>query len=128
LKVEVFAHDTLAEAKAAAKQAIDAAAEQVRARYLTPGSGQALEYEAVHREAERRLAGEPGAYPMLQADVDAGLATDLDDAATLVSQMRAQWETVGAAIRRLRLGRNARWMVPARRRWWPRFANRQGRS
>lgn len=105
MKVEVARFEDLNAAKTAAKRAIDDAAELTRRRYLTPGAGQAMEYEAVVREAERRLAGKPGAYPMLQSDVDAGLASDLDDAATLVMQRRSQWETVGAAIRSLRLAR-----------------------
>lgn len=104
MKVEVARFTTLAESQAHARRKVDEAAEAVRIRYLTPGSGQALEYEAAHREAERRLQGIAGTYPMLQADVDAGLAVDLDDAATLVVQTRAQWETLGAVIRTIRLG------------------------
>lgn len=90
-------------AKGIAKREIDQMAENVRMKYVTPGSGQAMEHEAAHREAEQYLEGKPGAYPMLQADIAAGLAADLDGAAQMVMQMRSQWELLGAAVRRIRL-------------------------
>ena len=103
MKVEVLRFSDLAAAQAHAKQRIDEAAESARTKYITPGSGQAMEYEAAAREAERFIADQPGPYPMLQADVDAGLASDLWAAAQLVLGMRGAWEPVGAEIRRVRL-------------------------
>lgn len=105
MKVEVSRFGGLAAAKKAAKRAIDDAAEVARGRYLAAGAGQAMEYEALIREAERYLQGRPGAYPMLQAGVDAGETPDLNAAANLVVNKMAQWEMVGAKIRRVRLAR-----------------------
>lgn len=90
-------------AKEEAIRAIEGVAEQARNRYITSGSGQAMEYESAAREAERYLAGDPGAYPMLQADVDAGIAEDMDQAAQLILGMRGQWETIGSEVRKIRL-------------------------
>jgi hypothetical protein len=104
LKIEVHRHSQLSDAKEYAKRVIDEAAEAARLRYLTAGSGQALEYEAAAKEAERYVEGEPGAYPMLQADVDAGLSADLAAAAASVLYMRAQFGLVGATVRSVRLG------------------------
>lgn len=96
----------LERAKTEAKRAIDEAAESARGRYLSPGSGQALEYEAAAREADLFLRSGPGGrahFPMLQADVDAGLAPDLRTAAEKVAAARDLWEGVGAMIRKWRL-------------------------
>jgi hypothetical protein len=96
----------LAEAQAYAMRIVDEAAERARLRYITPGAGQAMEYEAAQREAEAFLRNGAGArpvYPMLQADVDAGLAPDLQTAAAQVVAARGQWEAAGAIIRRHRL-------------------------
>jgi len=103
LKVEVKRWDSLAEARENAKHIIDQQAERTRLKYITPGSGQAMEYEAAVREAERFMAGEQGSFPMLQADVSAGLAPTLVAAAQLVLGMRAAWEPLGAGIRTIRL-------------------------
>lgn len=105
MKVEVTKWGSLEEARAQAKWEIDQEAERARGRYLAPGAGQAMEYEALSREAERYLQGRPGAYPMLQAGVDAGETPDLNAAANLVVNTMAQWEMVGAKIRRVRLAR-----------------------
>ena len=105
MKVEVTKWGSLEEARAQAKREIDQEAERARGRHLAPGAGQAMEYEALSREAERYLQGSPGAYPMLQAGVDAGETPDLNAAANLVVNTMAQWEMVGAKIRRVRLAR-----------------------
>jgi hypothetical protein len=98
---------------------IDAAAEQVRARYITPGAGQAMEYEEATRQARAALAvgvePEAGAYPMLDADVQAGTinpgtgepVASVLAAAGVVVAMRQQYEVIGADIRRLRLAAKA---------------------
>ncbi|MCG5512868.1 hypothetical protein [Ectothiorhodospira shaposhnikovii] len=83
---------------------IDAAAEQARLKYLTPGSGQAMEYEEAHRQALEFISNpRSGHYPMLEADVEAGLCETVEQAASTVIAMRQQWEQVGQAIRRIRL-------------------------
>jgi hypothetical protein len=107
LKIEVHRHPQLNDAKEHAKRTIDEAAEAARARYLTPGSGQALEYEAAHSEAQRFLSGGDGPFLMLQADVDAGLAPSLTHAAMLVAGMRQAWEHIGSGIRTIRLSGKA---------------------
>ena len=102
----------LAPLKTAAKQKIDAEAEAERARYLTPGSGQALEYKRTQEEADRWAADPDPAeadYPMLVAERDALIDSGADPAATLASVVTqvqaeaAQWiDQVGPAIKRLR--------------------------
>lgn len=94
---------SLEAAKKHAVNDIDSAAEQARNRYLTAGSGQAMEYEAAYQEALRYVSAQGGAYPMLAADVAAGLSPDLETTAGTVIAMRQQWEQVGAAIRQMRL-------------------------
>jgi hypothetical protein len=103
MRIEVFKHQDLATTRLKAKEEIDAAAEAARTRYITPGSGQVLEYEAAYREAVDYAAGLSGTYSMLQADVDAGLAADLAAAAATVILTRQQWEEIGSVIRRIRL-------------------------
>jgi hypothetical protein len=83
---------------------IDADAETARLKYITAGAGQALEYQEAAEEAARYIAtGGAGAYPMLQASVDAGEAPDLATAAALIGARENAWATIGANIRRLRL-------------------------
>lgn len=94
----------LAEYKAKLKARIDREAEDARLRYITAGAGQALEYQEAAEEAVRYAAtGGAGAYPMLQASVDAGEAPDLATAATLIGARENAWATIGANIRKLRL-------------------------
>lgn len=90
--------------KAECKAIIDRDAETSRLKYITAGSGQALEYQEVADEAARyQEAGGLGSYPMLQASVDAGEAANLAAAAALVLQREAAWATAGSTIRRLRI-------------------------
>lgn len=94
----------LADVKAKAKAEIDRKAEDARLKYITGGSGQALEYKEVADEAVRYVATSgAGLYPMLQASVDAGEAPDLAAAAALITSRENAWATIGANIRRLRL-------------------------
>jgi hypothetical protein len=94
----------LAPIKASLKQRIDIEAENARLKYITPGSGQALEYREAADEATRwaELSGQ-GVYPMLQASVDAGEAPNLAAAAAMISQRENAYAIIGATIRRLRL-------------------------
>lgn len=62
-----------------------------------------MEYQYAAAEAQAQQAGEPGPFPMLQADVDAGMAVDIPGAAELVLTTRSSWEIVGAGIRSIRL-------------------------
>lgn len=90
--------------KTESKARIDFEAESARQRYITAGAGQAMEYQEAAEEAVRYTAtGGAGAYPMLQASVDAGEAPDLAAAAALITGRENAWATIGAEIRRLRL-------------------------
>ncbi|MBB4265189.1 hypothetical protein [Roseospira visakhapatnamensis] len=101
---------SLPAARAAAVARIDAEAEHHRARVLTPGAGQSLEYQQTRAEAERLAAaggaGAAGDYPMLEAERlaldDAGQAATLADVAGRVLVQRDAWTTYGAAIKRAR--------------------------
>ncbi|WP_322994066.1 hypothetical protein [Castellaniella sp.] len=88
---------------------IDAAAEAERARYITPGSGQAMTYQAKAAEAER-LAADPApdaaAYPLLSAEVGV-TAEALADVGVVVRAAHAQWQIMGGAIERARLAGKA---------------------
>lgn len=94
---------------------IDIDAEAQRALYITPGSGQAMEYQQAAVEAGALLAAlaadpahepTPGAYPMLEASV--GIDGDtLADVAATVAAMHAQWQAIGSAIRGARLAAKA---------------------
>lgn len=118
MQVEVSRFETMDEAKAYAARVIDEAAERARTKYVTPGSGQAMEYQAVREEAVRYLSGETGSWPMLQADVQGGTihpvtgqpVSNIDDAANAVMVMHGLWQQVGSAIRAIRLGGKAQVM------------------
>lgn len=95
--------------KVALSAQIDAAAEAVRARYITPGSGQAMTYQAKATEAER-LAADPApdaaTYPLLSAEI--GVTGDtLADVGAVVRAAHAQWQIMGGAIERARLAGKA---------------------
>ncbi len=99
----------LGAAKAAARAAIDAEAERRRQLVLTPGEGQALEYQHTAEEASRAIAEVdplPAAYPFLAAEQAALAATvgavDLRDVAEAVLADRAAWLVYGAAIKAVR--------------------------
>lgn len=100
----------LALARAQAAREADQRAEAARLRWLTPGDGQALEYDATVREAERlrdaAWIGLPGAYPFLAAEQDAlaavGSVVTLREVAEIVLAEAAAWAAVGAEIKRRR--------------------------
>ncbi len=90
---------------------VDAQAEAVRQSFITPGSGQALEYQQSAEQARALIAGGTDDYPMLQSDVDAGTidprtgdaVSTLEEAADLILYREAQWRDAGALIKTARL-------------------------
>ena len=97
----------LAPLKTDALRRIDAAAEQARAAWITPGSGQALVYQAKGVEAGRYLAASPppadlSSYPLLAAEI--GLtAPNALELAYLWQDLNGQWTLAAASIERARL-------------------------
>ena len=103
--------DELATRKAGLKARLDVAAEAERLKYVTPGAGQAMEYQQAATEAARLLAAvaadpghepDPVDYPMLTASIGID-GDDLVEVATAVAGMHAQWCAIGSAIRAARL-------------------------
>ncbi len=96
----------LSDIKTALKAQVDAAAERERARYITPGAGQAMTYQAKADEA-RRLAADPSPdaadYPLLSAEVGI-TAPDLVAVGAVVLAAYQAWQVIGAAIEGARLG------------------------
>lgn len=89
----------LAISRASATASINAKAEEVRLRYITPGAGQAGTYLIKEREAEAyRDAGYTGDVPgMVAAEVSAtGLTTT--EAADLILAQRDLWVVKAAQI------------------------------
>ena len=87
--------------RAAAEKA-DATAELIRLRTVTPGSAQAMVYQAKSAEARGLLAGGAGPFPHLAAEVGITAET-MEDVAATVLAMEAAWQAVSAAIERARL-------------------------
>ncbi|WP_288581449.1 hypothetical protein [uncultured Methylobacterium sp.] len=95
--------------------AIDEQAEQLRTRFITPGAGQALEYQEAQTQAAAALKGAASAataekYPMLAASIGVDIdpetgapATDIVGVARGVQAARDAWLAIGAAIRGVRL-------------------------
>lgn len=89
---------------------VDQQAEFARLRFLTPGAGQALEYEATKQDATRLLAAnhEPIAsdYPWLAAEQAAlgsvGLGRSLREIAEAVQSQMDAWTTAGAGVKEVR--------------------------
>lgn len=99
LRVWTVTARDLATVKAEAKRRTSNAAEQARAKYITPGSGKALSYQQVAAEAIRYGATNgAGSYPFLAARVASGRYPDLPTAAAATQQIEAQWAAVGSAI------------------------------
>lgn len=92
---------------------VDADAERVRQQFITPGGGQALEYNEVRAELERydaviAASGTPvdSDYPFVAADAaarDMTLAASMDE----VRAARDAWIVIGAKIRAARLAAKA---------------------
>lgn len=88
--------------KEAAKLEVDAAAEAYRLKWITPGSGQAMVYQEKAAQARAVLAGEPGTYPLIEAEI--GITGDTaEEVAQIVLATAAQWTTIAAAIEATRL-------------------------
>lgn len=99
--------DQLVRRQESRKAEIDAAAERERLRYITPGAGQAMTYQAKVEEA-RALAMEtedpdPAHYPLLSAEIGI-TAPSLAEVASVVVAAYQQWQMIGAAIEAARLG------------------------
>lgn len=99
-------------------QAIDERAEDLRARLLSPGVGQAMEYLEVQAQAFAALAKPTEAsadrFPMLAAsiglDIDPETGATAADVLGVARSIRAAydaWNTAGAAIRKVRLSAKA---------------------
>lgn len=107
--------------KAACRAEIDRAAELARQAVLTPGIGQAMEYQEAQAQAQQALASaesgaklDPAAFPMLAAsigidvDPDTGNpAGDVMGVARAVQAAKRAWELYGAGIRAARLNGKA---------------------
>ena len=104
----------LAAAKESLKARIDEAAEVLRGRVLTTGSGQALEYQEVQAQANAALKAPSkataNAYPMLAATVGVDVdpetqepSNDVLGVARSVVAAYAAWNVIGAEIRGARL-------------------------
>jgi hypothetical protein len=91
----------------AASEAIDAAAEQARARFITSGSGQAMVYQAKTAEAAAWLAANSPAdltgYPFIAAEVGITMPTAAELVA-LWQAMEAGWRQAAALIEAARMG------------------------
>ncbi|MFT0892958.1 hypothetical protein [Pseudochelatococcus sp. G4_1912] len=98
----------LAKLKITLKAQVDAAAEIERYRYITPGAGQAMTYQAKAAEAITVLGLDPAVipdaddYPLLAAEIGITGAT-IREVAGVVLDLHRQWLQVGAAIERVRL-------------------------
>ena len=93
-----------APAKAALIAAVNRIAEEIRAQFLTQGSGQAMTYLRKEDEARRFESGaDPAAFPFLSAEADATGASLADTAALVLAQADA-WAGLGAAIEARRRG------------------------
>jgi hypothetical protein len=100
--------------KAAARARVNAAAEAARQAYITPGAGQALEYQATETEARTLLAlpdpaaADPAALPFLVAEQAAlasqGQRVTLSQVAAQVLALASAWAQAGARIKELRRG------------------------
>lgn len=110
--------EVLAGFRAALSGLVDARAEALRQALLSPGSGQAMEYQEVHRQALAALdapaAATAPAYPMLAATIGVDTdpktgspATDVLGVARAAVAAYDGWVEAGAAIRAVRLGAKA---------------------
>lgn len=95
-KLTVSRFNDLDETRAHYLATVDAEAERLRTQYLTPGNGQAMTYEAKHREA---LAG-GGA--MITAEAEALGVTEQEVIGSVLAA-RERWELAGAKIEAARL-------------------------
>lgn len=93
----------LSEIKASLKVEVDRLAELERLRYITPGNGQAITYQAKATEALRYEETEgAGDYPLLSQEIGI-TGANLSDVAAVVLGMYNQWLAVGGLIEKARL-------------------------
>lgn len=100
---------SLDEIKTQLRAQLDYVAEAERLKYITPGAGQAMTYQAKAAEAKAFLAAaDPDAseFPLLSAEVGITAPT-LEGVAQIVSAAYEQWQLIGAAIEAARLGGKA---------------------
>ena len=101
---------SLADAITKAERAIDAAAGDARAKYLTIAPGQEATYLAKAQDADKFIAdGEPvdlTGYSWVSAEVNATGLTASQAAAAIRTQ-RDQWYAIGSYIEQLRLSGKA---------------------
>lgn len=105
----------LSAAQAHLRVLVDGQAEALRARVVTPGAGQALEYREAQAQAAAALGGTASGataerYPMLAVTVGIDIdpqtgepAADILGVARGVQAARDAWLAIGAAIRGARL-------------------------
>lgn len=116
LDAAIAAYDHTAHALAASRAnalvAIDAQAEAVRRKYLTPGDGQMLSYREKMEEARTMLRDYPagdapaGLFPLMESEVGITAPTLLAVAQT-VHDTYTSWRTLEAGINATRLGAKA---------------------
>ena len=88
---------------------VDAIAEQIRLKYLTPGSGQSMVYQEKAIEAlaiQNDSNPTNDKYPVLAASLGIE-GSSLLDVANLVLSVRSTWVTIATAIETTRLGGKA---------------------
>jgi len=79
---------------------------ETRATYISVIPGQEMIYLAKEREAVAYLAGDPGDFPFLSAEVGETGET-LTQVAQVVLNLAAGWRVIGAEIEALRVRANA---------------------
>ena len=96
----------LAAAKVEAAAQVDTAAEAARLLFITPGSGQSMEYVATEAEARAFVAApteNPADWPWLNAErLASGGTMTVAQIAQQVLEMANAWRSVGAEIKRTR--------------------------
>lgn len=96
--------------RASAENRVDSDAETARLRWLTPGAGQSLEYEASAADAQRARDAadplDPADYPWLAAEQAAqaavGRERTIREIAEATLDARAAWNNAGAQIKAIR--------------------------
>ena len=89
---------------------VDEAAENARLKFISPGSGQALEYVRTLEDAQAAVAApDPlvaASYPWVAAEYNAqvatGVTTTLRAVATQLVALDAAWQSAGVAIKQTR--------------------------
>jgi hypothetical protein len=114
--MKITATKDLSGARAAAIEAVNAQAEIERQKWITPGAGQAMVYQAKAAEATAFLAryatqadaasATASDWPMISAEVGI-TASDLWGVASTIVAIQTQWLAVAAQIETARLGAKA---------------------